>query len=140
MNTFHTFFSVFVVEFEQVNFWWEIYEKKLSVSYFGCRKVFNWRGLQKIIICGLLLIAHLVKAVYFARYLWQVFYEFVGHGDTYTSDLQTIYCFIETCFIVLLLCSTINLVLNPQGFLLFLQGQPLKPSSGEYFKYFFFLN
>ena len=28
--------------------------------------------------------------------------------------------------------QTINLVPNAQGFLLFLQGEPLKPSSGKY--------
>ena len=72
-------------------------------------------------ISWLLLVGHLFKGVYFARYQWQIFYEFIEHRDTSTSGPPTI-----------------NLILNEQGFLLFLQGEPLKPSSGEYSEEFFF--
>ena len=69
LNISHTLFSVSDVAFEQVKIWWQVYVKRLSFSYFGCRKAFNWKEAWKI-MSGLLLVGHLFKAVYFARYQW----------------------------------------------------------------------
>lgn len=96
---------------------------KVSVSYFAFTKKFNLEeACKKIILSGLLLIEHLFKALYFARYQWHFFMNLL--------DMEIL------AQVMYKLLPNWNRFydLFIRIFFLFLQGEPLKPSSGEYSK------